>query len=102
MRVPLCARWSKPQNVIVTARSDAAPTGQPRCQLLPSSAVVTVRLPQWNGAAWETVRCAGFLAAELGVRVGVGLRAGIDVVAIGDAEGVDRVGEGVGAAAGVP
>src|SRR3954468_21804306 len=27
--VPVCAVWSKPQNVMVTARSDGAPTGQP-------------------------------------------------------------------------
>src|SRR3954468_11665474 len=33
MRVPVCALWSKPQTLIVTARKEEAPTGQPWCQL---------------------------------------------------------------------
>src|SRR3954470_22470493 len=100
--VPACALWSKPQKVIVTARKEAAPTGQPWCQLLPSSAVDTARLLQRNAAAGVTRCRTGFLA--LGVGVGGG---GMDVVAIGDADvvgsgGVDSAGVGVGAAGGVP
>src|SRR3954470_13446630 len=97
MRVPVWALRSKPQTLIVTARKEAAPTGQPWCQLLPSSAVVTVRLFHRNATAREVVCWTGFVT----LRVGVGLRTGMDVVATGDAAVVDGVDVGVGAATGL-
>src|SRR5947209_15440063 len=54
--VPVWARSSKPQMVIVTARSCDTPTGHPRCQLLPRAVAVTVRECHLNAGAGATTR----------------------------------------------
>src|SRR5437588_8359335 len=54
--VPVWARSSKPQMVIVTARSCDTPTGHPRCQLLPRAVAVTVRECHLNAGAGATAR----------------------------------------------
>jgi hypothetical protein len=90
--VPVCAAWSKPQNVTLTARSDAGPSGQPGCQLLPSSVAVTRRLAQRNAGA---AAVAGTLTCCVGTRAGERL-APIGVVGVltGDVTVVDVVGAG--------